>query len=237
MKKTFAVVGMVLLAFLLVLPGTARSDMYVEGYVGGGALLDTSDPVSIGGTSLETPGEFDPFFTGGIKLGAWFDRTGVIGGYNWPEWTKYFGFYVDFNYHNVNFRDQLIADIPGLSWSSRGRAANLAFMFAARYGFLPDSEVPFGRLQPYLAVGPAVLFSWQDPTIVGLGLGSKSSTDIALAVEAGIRWMALKNVSLDLSFKYRWAEPSYEYNVFGTPVELDPTYHVFIGALGAAYHF
>jgi opacity protein-like surface antigen len=102
---------------------------------------------------------------------------------------------------------------------------------------MPDSAVPFGRLQPYLAVGPAVLFSWQEPTIVGVSAGSKSSTDLALAVEAGIRYMALKNVSIDLSFKYRWAEPHYEYNVGGIPVVLDPTYHIFIGALGAAYHF
>lgn len=228
---------MVLLAALVVLPVTARSDVYIEGYMGGGTLLDSSDPVDIGGFPVDTPGEFNSFFTGGVKLGTWFDRTGFMAGSNWPEWTKYFGFYFDFNYHNIDFDNQLLAGTPGLDWSSRGKAATLAFMFAARYGFMPDSAVPFGRLQPYVAVGPALMFSWQEPSIVGLGLGSDSSTDLALAAEAGIRWMALKNVSLDLSFKYRWVEPSYEYSVGGTRVELDPTYHVLIGAIGAAYHF
>jgi hypothetical protein len=58
--------------------------------------------------------------------------------------------------------------------------------------------------------------------------------------------MALKNVSLDLSFKYRYAEPSYTYNLsagannfFIAPhsVTMNQTLHLFSVQLGAAYHF
>jgi hypothetical protein len=57
--------------------------------------------------------------------------------------------------------------------------------------------------------------------------------------------MALKNVSLDLSFKYRYAQPSYTFkttaNHFGptSPANftIDPTYNLFSVQLGAAYHF
>jgi hypothetical protein len=296
MKRTFAVLGMVLLAALLILPGTAKSEMYVEGYFGGVAASSDSQTIKdgasnfFGTTGIEgtfshrIPGRFDnPFFTGGMKLGIWFDRTGVTGGYNWPDWMKYFGFYLDASFHNLDFKPQTGTSAinwtgtaapfaPGVTtgatsnlfWSD-GRVFTLAFMFGARYGFLPDSEVPFGRLQPYIAVGPALLISSQDlsfrvrpyttsgpgPGLVGTGvpfdtqynLPSKTSTDIALAVDAGLRYYALKNVSIDVFFKYRWAEPSYKVNfthpVDGSSASFDfqPTYHLFSGNVGVAYHF
>jgi hypothetical protein len=54
--------------------------------------------------------------------------------------------------------------------------------------------------------------------------------------------MALKNVSIDISFKYRFAEPTFRYS-FAVPftpatgITLNPTYHLFSGQLGVAYHF
>jgi hypothetical protein len=351
MKKMCAILGVALLAALLVLPGTAKSEMYIEGYLGGVAAPSDSqsfsqsgagvqdvgvyrDPVAFGVDAVtytaegalrgSFPGRFDnPFFTGGMKLGIWFDKTGITGGYNWPDWAKYFGFYLDLSYHNLDFKKQLVNGsyaarflsiwentdaLPGLvtvdqyqesgagtlpgTFSSNGRMFTLAFMFAARYGFLPDSEVPFGRLQPYIAVGPALFVSSQSPsfssnfsagdTLVNtpvdeLGVGAlgpgpytgrihnvslrsktKSSVDIGLAVDAGIRYYMLKNVSLDVFFKYRWVEPSYNYTLtttlrhpepgfFGAPLPDDfvgsgsftikPTYHLFSGNVGVAYHF
>ena len=48
--------------------------------------------------------------------------------------------------------------------------------------------------------------------------------DIALVTEAGVRYMALKNVSLDLSFRYRFGSPAYTVNTpavaFGGPVNV-----------------
>jgi opacity protein-like surface antigen len=235
MKKSIVLVGL-LAAALMMVPAAAKAEMYIEGYLGGVGIANDSNTWKFDGFKPSTPGRFDnPFFTGGVKLGAWFDKTGVTSAVNWPDWAKYFGFYMDLNYHNATFTDQMFLNNAAFMWKSSGRMATLAFMFAARYGFYPDSVVPFGRLQPYIAVGPAVVFSSQRANLLGTDLPSRSSTDIALAVEAGVRYMALKNVSLDLSFKYRWTEPSYSY--FNGAVKLEPTYNVFIGALGAAYHF
>jgi hypothetical protein len=55
--------------------------------------------------------------------------------------------------------------------------------------------------------------------------------------------MALKNVSLDASFKYRYANPSYSYSgvidSLGTAntFTFSPTYNLFSFQVGAAYHF
>ena len=283
MKKTWAVVGMVLLAALLVLPGPASSEMYVEGYLGGVGVASDSinrshGPFDLGDGGTRTfnenfPGRFDnPFFTGGMKLGLWFDRTGITGGYNWPDWMKYFGFYIDLSYHNLDYRKQngtLTGTLrypgggPGypeggpesetlpMTFSSNGRMFTLAFMFAARYGFLPDSEVPMGRLQPYVAVGPALFVSSQSPsqtifippsTLISVpGYKTKTSVDLGLAVDAGVRYYALKNVSIDVFFKYRWVEPEYNYgfSLYGVHFDtsLKPTLHMFSGNVGVAYHF
>ena len=40
-----------------------------------------------------------------------------------------------------------------------GYVAVWTFLLMAHYGFLPDSEVPSGRVNPYIGVGPAIVFS------------------------------------------------------------------------------
>jgi opacity protein-like surface antigen len=274
MKKSYAVAGIVILAaVLLVLPVGAKAEMYVEAYLGGvfpASSQQTFGIAEVGPAGGEVernriPGKFDPAVMGGLKIGTWFVKEGFLG-YNYPAWMRYLGFYVDFSYHRLDMRKQqggsAATDLLGIglltvapnNFQTEGTAATLAFMFAARYGFFPDSEVPFGRLQPYLGIGPAILFSTQRAQLTNRSsfgalktydAGSQSSTDIALAVEAGLRYMALKNVSLDLSFKYRYAQPSYTFkttaNHFGptSPANftIDPTYNLFSVQLGAAYHF
>jgi opacity protein-like surface antigen len=265
MKKTYALAGiMILAAVLLVLPVGAKAEMYVEAYLGGvqGASSQMQFANSGSGFDIahQIPGRFDPAVIGGVKLGTWFVKEGFLG-YNYPEWMKYFGFYLDFSYQRLNMRHQSGVSFDNFGnratnlFFSDGNVATLAFMFAGRYGFLPDSEVPFGRLQPYIAVGPAILFASQEPkiTIDPYGTlggpftssnGSNSDTTIALAVDTGIRWMALKNVSIDVSFKYRYAQPKFSYkfvpgNNFIAPgtMNLNPTYNLFSGQVGVAYHF
>lgn len=196
---------------------------------------------------------------GGLKVGTWFVKERFLG-YNSPDWMQYFGCYLDSSYHRLNFRRQDGVMVSGLifpqTFWSKGTAATLGFMLVARYGFLRDSEVPFGRLQPYVAVGPALFFASQEPAaevraalpgppiiIQSVKSGTDSDVALALAVDAGVRWMASKNVSIDVFFKYRFAEPSFHYTYFDgslgstRPFDLKPTFHLFSGNVGVAYHF
>jgi hypothetical protein len=308
---------------------------YLGGVGAAGAGTSTSRSISTPGPNVSTPAGFlpqnfpqraypqysypttikestgaafdsiSPAFVGGVKLGAWFDRRGVLSGIDFPGWMKYFGFYLDFKFHHLDFDHQIQAtqnvagassgQYPGLSetggtvnWNSsvsgengfanfwsEGNAATLAFMFGARYGLYPDSEVPFGRLQPYVAVGPALMFVSQAPSIVvspaninatqttsytfngtagtttqnlavaapsseSSKFDSQSTVAVALAVDAGFRYMLRKDVSLDVFFNYRHAQPSFHYSAvnptFGS-FNFSPTLNLFMAGVGVAYHF
>ncbi len=258
------------LALPAIMPTGAGAEMYVEGYAGyvrtatvfREYLIMTTHHPSLGAyEEHHTRGTFRPAVIGGVKVGTWFTNQGVLA-LSYPAWMKYLGFYLDFNYHRQNFRPRIGNTIlpddtvsTRNAFKSNGNAVTLAFMFAGRYGFLGNDEVPFGRLQPYLAVGPAVMFTSQDVTLSSRALvarrlvpytinpGSETDVALALAVEPGLRWMVTKNVSFDFSFKFRWAHPSFTYQYIdplsatNESFTLHPQYLILSFQLGAAYHF
>lgn len=241
----------------------------VELYLGGGAALKqgnavqsvNSAPLLAGlGLSASIPGNIDPYFLGGLKIGYWFTPYGTYAIAGMPDWMKYFGFWTDFSYHRLTFSNQVgswrlpaVAFAGNFGFDTSGNLATWAFMFAFRYGFYPDSVVPFGRLQPYIAVGPALFFSDQRPNVTvnvfgfngGFSPAYKTSFDIGLAVETGARYFINKSISVEASFKYRYFKPAYDFNgtvqtVFGPQtynINARPDFNLFSGQLGVAYHF
>jgi len=260
MKKIYVIGLVVLLATVLALP--AQSAMWVGGEIGanfiGNSDFDVDARVgNIPVTATAGNVHFDnPQVIGGLTIGYDFVNTG-FGGYAYPDWMKYFSFATDFTYNRMSIRSQQLrlsninvngnviqpfnvpvnVFLPGTRVD--GYMAAWTFLFMAHYGFLPDSEVPSGRLVPYVGVGPCILFSG----ITSLKqLGSASNVDIALVAEGGLRFMALKNVSIDLAFRYRYAQPSaYEFatGALGVPasVNLSTTVNSYSILTRVSYHF
>ncbi len=241
----------------------SEPSFFIELYVGGGGASSQSNAIRNFNTNAlavpiraTIPGNIDPYVLGGLKFGYWFSPYGTYAIGNMPDWARYFGFYTDFSYQKLSFSNQNGRwRIPGLTgdfgFDTSGSLATWAFMFAGRYGFLPDSQLPFGRLEVYLAVGPAVFFSDERPTAnirvlganFGLAPASKSSVDLGLATETGVRYYFNKSVSVQVSFKYRYFAPKYDFNgtipgtVFTYNAQSKPDFNLFSGQVGAAYHF
>ena len=198
---------------------------------GTGNITGTTVPVFFGVKWKDV--SFQPAVMGGLTVGYDFVNAGFAG-YAWPDWMKYFGFIVDFTYNRVAIRNQFLpvtgsiiagggignitsAVFPhanGYLFSATGATANgsipvLAFLFYGHYGFFPDSEITIGRVHPYLGVGPAI--AWTNLDLGPYGMGTATSTNIALAVEGGVRFILLPNVTCDLGFRYRYLQPSWSH--------------------------
>jgi hypothetical protein len=212
MKKKMYVLGVAaLMAGLLALSGVAQSAMWVGAQLGGNFPLTTNLEVDVPGIASGAVNDIKlkPSVIGGATIGYDFVNSG-FGAYAWPDWMKYFSFAVDFTYNKMELRsDQDIGltlnrvnlgRVALRNVKMDGYEAALTFLFMAHYGFLPDSEVPGGRINPYIGVGPAVLFS---------GMQGNTATNVALVVEPGIRWMCFANVSVDTAMRYRYAQPSW----------------------------
>jgi opacity protein-like surface antigen len=114
----------------------------------------------------------------------------------------------------------------------------------AHYGFLRDDVAPSGRINPYIGVGPAIVFSGVEftlPTPAGLavrGVTSSnfgtSATNVALVVEPGVRFVCFKNVSVDAALRYRYSSLSWDANNITIKTN---ALHQFAPLVRANYHF
>jgi hypothetical protein len=241
-KKTYGLGMAVLLGALLACAGVAQSAMWAGVELGGNFIGSTE--LKVNDTNINDVG-FSPSVIGGVTIGYDFVNAG-FGAYNWPDWMKYFSFATDLTFNHVEVRNtDKLGYPPGAKLD--GYCVAWTFLFMAHYGFFPDSVVPSGRVNPYIGVGPAIVWSGLNmgtglPGVVGqrqqmgnVGIGQAGSTNVALVVEPGIRWVALPNVSIDTAFRYRYAVPSYNFGN-DTTVKVNPL-NQFSFLVRANYHF
>jgi hypothetical protein len=247
MKKKLYVLGVAaLVTAMLALSGVAQSAMWVGAELGGNFPLNSDVRLNAGPFDGNFGVGIQPSVIGGVTIGYDFVNSG-FGGRAWPDWMKYFSFAMDLTYNRLNIHGGQTVDLTfqNLNLMTNFLTTNVwlkgynvawTFLFMAHYGFMPDSEVPSGRINPYIGVGPALLWSgFESP----LGGGRADALNIALVVEPGIRWMALSNVSIDTAMRYRYAAPSYD--IGSIPglgsIVMSPTVHQFAFLVRANYHF
>lgn len=219
-----------------ILPG----EFYVGGYLGASLVQSTDlkykDRIfPAGGTVNTSKQKFEPSLVGGLKFGYFLKSI------------PYLGLEAETNYARNYVREQRVslsravqgttqAILPNDSWSTW----TLALHIVGRYGFLPDQEVPFGRLQPYVGIGPGMVVIYDEVD---------AGKNFAIDAMAGIRYMMLKNVSAFVEYKFSHQfDVELEHHAFvpvaanGAPLTLqrgmahfDYDSHRIV--LGVAYHF
>jgi opacity protein-like surface antigen len=137
--------------------------------------------------------QFATSLTGGVKFGYFFHRI------------PYLGLEVESGVNNSYVNRRTLSLSPPIQGATTGTVPNNFWInwttglhIVGRYGFLPNQQVPFGRLQPYVGIGPcfSVLYEEVD-----------SAKNFGLDVMAGLRYMFTKHFSafVEYKFNYQWA--------------------------------
>jgi opacity protein-like surface antigen len=174
-------------------PRFFSGEFYVGGYVGGSLVQDTdlkfeAGIVPAGGNVTAFKQKFEPAVVGGLKFGYFCQQI------------PYLGLEAETNFARNYVRNQQVtlsrpvqgttqAILPNDNWV----AWTMALHIVGRYGFLPDKEVPFGRLQPYVGIGPGLVILYDEVD---------AAKNFAIDVMAGLRYMMLKNVSAFVEYKF-----------------------------------
>ena len=243
-QKMYGLGAAALVVVLLALSGVAQSAMWVGAEFGGNFQPYPEMSIRGPGVSRNLSTEIRPSAIGGATIGYDFINAG-FGAYAWPSWMQYFSFATDITYNRLTIQDRGPGIGQYFSDDSRLNGWQVAwtFLFMAHYGFLKDSEVPTGRINPYIGVGPAIMWTGIEGTtrydrLVGERHASSNYGDtalnVALVVEPGIRWMCFKNVSVDTAFRYRYSVPSWQANTF--TIKANPL-NQFAVLFRANYHF
>lgn len=225
-------------------PRLLDGEFYVAGLMGAsfaasqklkynnGAFLNNGTVTATTGKFTLSNNQFSPGVVGGLKFGYFFKSI------------PYLGLEGETNVAPNRVRNQVVRSNVAIQGTNRIILPNKdwinwtsALHIVARYGFFKDSEVPFGRLQPYVGVGPAVVAMY-DP--------DDSAKNFAIDVMGGIRFMMLKNVSAFVEYKYNHQfDTEMEIHQFGVttaPVfsgrgTASLPYDLHRVVLGVSYHF
>jgi opacity protein-like surface antigen len=182
-----------------------NGEFYAGGYLGAAFTPDQdlrySDGISLNnGVTRPTTqrsatlfrNQFNTSLVGGIKFGYFFHTV------------PYLGLEAESSYNNSSVNRQhlstsrpiqgySVVTVPQDSWVNWTNAIHIV----GRYGFLKDKEVPFGRLQPYVGIGPALVALYED---------LDAAKNFAVDAMAGARYMITKHIStfIEYKFNYQW---------------------------------
>jgi len=242
----FLLLLLLVAAFFLVMPGVGRAALWI-GVQGGPNFVASGDVKGEAEYRRFRDVKTEPAVLGGVIIGYDFVKDGFLG-YDWPNWFKYFSLAIDITYSDFSQKAQDVkimtkqGDLLSMHISPvDGHMLVVSFLFIAKYGFFPSPESPFGRLIPYVGVGPGVFFSVAETSYSTYMYPSSDSAETGIVTEAGIRYMVRPNVSLDAAFRYRYAIPSYDvayYSYVGEFYNVGRIFaHQFNAIFRLNYHF
>lgn len=208
---------LVVAAVLVAAPAQASAEWFFDLYAGY-AWTENSDltitRINNAGVAIRTElldVEFDRSPVGGIRAGYWFGFAPFLG-----LGLDAFYFRPDIPTQRARVKGSFVAttlnheDVP---------AAVVGLDLLLRWPLITSPDFPYGRVQPYLTVGPSALIS--DPDDFGTSVGFK--------IGSGIAWQVTRHVAV--FGEYRFTRYTPEVNSGNLRYEADLNTHHAIGGI------
>jgi len=187
-QKKFLFVIFSTLCFLAIGPAQALAEGFMDIYGGWASTRDANVDVSISSSSLgfvsreshKEKVDFGSSYTLGARVGYWFEKF------------PYVGIAGDLSYFKAENKTTEIHVVP------------VSLLLMLRYPLIKSEKFQYGRLQPYVGIGPGFFLSISNvdfrPTVQDTFSGA--SVDVGLDLRAGIAWQFQKHLALFGEYRY-----------------------------------
>jgi opacity protein-like surface antigen len=241
MRRRGLLVVAVLLAQLTAGPVPAAAEWFADLYFGGAFTLYDDLTARFGSTfqNLEDV-EYDDSVIFGGRVGYWFERP-IFDRLHVGLGVDAFRFEPDVDFQTVDGTQA----IGGLATSGTFTVLPIDISVVAvsldlmlRWPVFVSPEFPRGRLQPYLAVGPAVFFTEaEDSGNFAPANQSETDTTVGFKFGAGVAWHLLRNLAVFGEYRFTYFSPEWNFSDNGASGKLEADISTFYFLVGLSLRF
>lgn len=208
----------ILLVVALLVPVSAAAERFVDLY--GGWTFTQDDHGA--DTKVDRPivtddAEFEDSPVVGVRLGAWLEAQRYVGG---ALDLSFFAPDGEGGYDGVDLR-----------------AYPISALLMGRFPLLESDDLPGGRLQPYLGVGPSLLISEMKVAIPNVGNARDTSLDLGFDGRLGATYLFMPGFGVFLEYRFTYFEPEYDEIHRGVEVNLRPELQTHSGQIGVTLRY
>ena len=228
------------MALLIATPHAASSEWFVDFYAREGLTERADVTTNVRDLGLRTTVQ-DVKFDHGITFGG---RAGY-----WLASAPVFGIGVDAFRFRPNIsrqtRDTKVCSDSCVSSSAEFQdldlsviAASVDIMFRAA-GMLESDDIPQGRLQPYITIGPTVFIAEaKDSTNFGPPADqSDTHVSVGFKVGGGFAWQFHRHAALFAEYRFTYLRPRFEFTSSGLKTTVDTRLDTHHAVGGVSFRF